>query len=198
MKKLIAISTVALTLASVSAFAQGTIAFANSSTSRITVGNSTAAAALGMTSSGGAADYVPAGNTTLRVGLYFSATENGTYTQAGSAATFSAVSGGRFSGGNIAIPGVPGGSSAWFQVRVWEQSYGADYAAAETAAAANGRFSILGISNSQNLSTGALTPTPLSTGLQSFAVTAAPVPEPSTIALGFLGLAGLFIFRRRQ
>jgi len=196
MKKLIAISTVALTLASVSAFAQGTIAFANSSASRIYAADALSATALGIASGPGTTAFVPAGNSTLRVGLYFASTENGTYTQAGDAATFSAISAGRFSGGNIAIPGVPGGSSAWFQVRVWEASYGANYEAASSAAMAGGRGSILGLSNSQNLTTGTLTPTVLSTGLQSFGVTA--VPEPSTIALGLLGLAGLFVFRRRQ
>lgn len=202
MKKLIAISTIAVTLAAVSAFAQGNIIFANNSVTTVKVGDGDITGLLSM-ASGSALPIpsaLPAGVAPLRIGLYFSLTENGTYSKVAETGFLTgATSQGRFSGGTIPITGVASGTPAWFQVRVWESTYGADYEAATAANnVVNNRTAIHGVSNFMNLAPNAPISTPLSSALQSFSVTAVVVPEPSTIALGILGLAGLFIIRRRQ
>lgn len=190
MKKVLVISTLAMALASGTAFAQGFIAFANSSTTLVTV-DASGAAKLGLN----AGDPVPKGNV-CSAGLYYApdaatAPDASAFQLVGTGTPFSNLSAGRYNGGSVAIPGVAGGSSAWFQVRVWESALG-DY----NNAVVNG--GVAGASGMFKLATGAITPTPLTSagGVSSFQVSV--VPEPSALALGLLGLAGLFIIRRRQ
>lgn len=97
--------------------------------------------------------------------------------------------GGWFLGGVKTLTGVTGTIVA--QVRVWDTAMGATYTAARSG---GGQF---GFSNPVNvvLATGS-TPPPSLTGLAGFQLQI--VPEPSTLALAGLGLAGLLIFRRRQ
>lgn len=108
---------------------------------------------------------------------------------------------GYFFGGQRIIPTVATGSQAYFQVRVWQASAGSDWATASVAVGAqvggntvtlNG--AALGPYQSAALGGGALTP-PNLVGLQSFNLYV--VPEPATMVLGVLGLAGLLFIRRK-
>jgi len=130
--------------------------------------------------------------------LYASTTAGGTYTaigapvnfRTGAAAGFVAVS-------TVTVAGSAPGSSVWIQMRAWEGAAGSSY---DTAYSGN---KAVGISN--NIQVGPLggpdpaggTPftAPNLTGLTGFFIV--PVPEPSTIALGLLGAAGLLIRRRK-
>jgi len=111
-------------------------------------------------------------------------------------------SAGYFFGGSRTIPTVAQGSQAYFQVRVWEASAGATWAVASATIGAHvggdttGRLGpIIGPYQSPALG-GGPTPPPNLLGFQSFSLYT--VPEPSTIALGVLGLAGLLFIRRRK
>jgi len=127
--------------------------------------------------------------------LYFSTTQNGTYTAFGTAKNFLTGGGAGFiSGGTVLVPGVAEGASVWIQLRAWEGAAGSSY---ETTFSAAGKT---GFSNSINVTLGGpgLTPpAPPATlnGLTGFAISG--VPEPSTIALGLLGVAGMMIRRRK-
>lgn len=118
-------------------------------------------------------------------------------------ATFATgASAGYFFGGQRTVAGVNTGSPMFFQVRVWEASAGADWATASTRNGAlvggntvgyNG--AAIGPFQSPNLGGGATPPANL-VGLTSFSLYV--VPEPATLALGALGLAGLLALRRRK
>jgi hypothetical protein len=111
---------------------------------------------------------------------------------------------GYFFAGSRTIPGVPQGSQAYFQVRVWRASDGPTWAVASTTIGAqlggervfspNG--AVLGPYLSPPLG-GGVTPPPNLLGLQSFSLSP-PIPEPSTIPLCVLGVAGLLVLRRRK
>lgn len=98
---------------------------------------------------------------------------------------------------DTSIPGVvPGGVTA-FQVRAWETSLGATWDVAYAAWQSGPAGPVLGksgIINTKTSATIAETAQPL-LGLQGFNLT--PVPEPSVIALGALGLAAV-LWRRRK
>ncbi len=86
----------------------------------------------------------------------------------------------------VTVPGRPGGTTVWVEMRAWEA--GAD---TYDAALAGGR--LYGKSDPIQL-TLAEAPTPPNdmVGLKSFSL----VPEPSTMALGLLGAAALLLRRR--
>lgn len=184
MKKLLI--TVALTAAvCVSTYAQGTVDFRNRITGTLDV-------------------PVFAQDTTTRLGdagyvaqLYFSATETGSYAPVSAApAVFRTGTGaGYWNAGadsTRTLTGITAGGTAWLQVRVWELALGSTYEAAVAAGSLNG------MSDPFSIVTGGGGTPPASPafmlGLTSFAL----VPEPSTIALGVLGLAGLLAIRRRK
>lgn len=103
---------------------------------------------------------------------------------------------GFFSGGVRSAP-IAGASFAWFQVRAWETAYGATYEAARD----SGRDALIGTSNIFRSKTGdpvnAVPAVNLATtALQGFVV--APVPEPSVLGLGILGVGALLLLRRRS
>jgi len=103
---------------------------------------------------------------------------------------------GRFIGGTrvLTLPTGP----ATLQVRAWSGAY-PTYEAAEIAAMGGTPNVVLGRSGllTATLTTGATPPpTLLGSGLTTFGVT--PVPEPSSIALGLLGLGAIVLFRRRK
>lgn len=113
---------------------------------------------------------------------------------------------GYFFAGTRTIPTVAAGSPCFFQVRVWAVGGGADWATASVTPGAlvGGDFASvgglrsttpLGPYQSPNLTVPPSTP-PNLLGLQSFSLYV--VPEPTTIALGVLGLAGLLVLRRRK
>jgi hypothetical protein len=174
-------------MASLSLMAQGTVAFMNDSSSKVLLNNGTTT--------------VNAPQNLYSVALWW-APANSTDPAAFTMVTGSIVPMGRsgtFTGPNVQVDGQGNGPTLAFQVRGWQNTAG-DYATA----AASSTFA-WGKSGIFNLKTGNpnAVPTPdppasivgagLFTGL-----TMATVPEPSTIALGLLGLAGLFVLRRRS
>lgn len=185
--------TALTTMAAVTLFAQGTVTFQNASTSLVT--NSLTSAAL------------PTG-TAFRFALYFLPDQAGTPTSAdfdlrgevlGASAAVSPVAG-RFSGGTRTAP-APGSTAAWFQVRAWETAFGGTYEAArDNANAQGGRLALIGTSNIMRVTMGNPLGTPVvpaaSLPLQGFVLV--PVPEPSTIGLGLLGIGALLALRRRK
>jgi len=148
------------------------------------------------------------------VGGAFAAPANGTYLSmlfvgpAGSAAsalTTNGVSGsfapvgttspGYVLGGARTITGFASGTQVVLQIRAWNTALGATWEA--TGAPADGSKPGTGVSNLVPVTLGGgPTPTPNLVGLNSFAIS--PVPEPSSIALGLLGLGAVALFRRRK
>jgi MYXO-CTERM domain-containing protein len=193
MKKLIAVGALATMVAASSAYAQGWITAVNNTATAVTA-SETAAQVYGIAV--GAA--IPKSTSGLKGQVYYATSETGAFNSLGAAADIGTSAAGRFNLGNLEIPGVGVGADVWLQIRVWEGAYGSDYTSALNASASGGRFAIVGVSSTLKVATGsALQPTVLSAaGLQGFSVSV--VPEPGTIALGALGLAGLFLLRRRN
>lgn len=105
----------------------------------------------------------------------------------------------------VRIDGIsPAGAPGWFQVRAWETAFGTTYEAArDNPNASGGRRALIGTSNIIRVDTGDPTTTPAGTpgsltqnGLRGFYV--APVPEPSVIGLGIMGVGALLLLRRRS
>jgi len=107
------------------------------------------------------------------------------------------VGAGYFSGGSRTIEGFAGGTTVTVQVRAWRLSAGATY----EATGGNGVLNLPGEGHSNliqvTLASGLSTP-PNLTGLTGFSVAPVVVPEPSSIALGLLGLGALTLIRRRK
>jgi hypothetical protein len=96
---------------------------------------------------------------------------------------------GYFLGGQRTIEGFAAASTITVQVRAWATANGASWEAAGPLA--RGESNLIQVT----LGGGALPPANL-LGLQGFAV--GVVPEPSSIALGLLGLGAIVLFRRRK
>lgn len=117
---------------------------------------------------------------------------------------FSTVTPGYFTAGGRFLDPVfaTGGVTNTFQVRVWEASLGSSWEQAlATALSRPLSGEKLGKSNiiMTKAADGSVTPLPPPAnllGLRGFAVT--PVPEPSTIAFGIMGLGALLLLRRRK
>jgi hypothetical protein len=90
-----------------------------------------------------------------------------------------------------AIAGVDWGQVAAVQIRAWSATYATYEEAAASTDALIGSSIVLEIATAASALN---TPSPM-IGLESFAVV--PVPEPSTIALGLLGAAFLLLRRRK-
>jgi hypothetical protein len=196
MKKLLLIC--ASVVATVAAYGQGTIGFLNDANTTFQTNGSTIGQGTGLLR--GANQY--------RIGLYWGpqGTPAGSLTLI-AVATNSSLSGGRFQygSGSVDIPGNTGQPIA-YQVRAWSLALGNSYEAA-VAAAAGGQFGWGGESPVSQI-----TPTSSSTspvppifgdgtipGQLTSGVTLIPlVPEPSSIALGLLGLGAIALFRRRK
>ena len=188
MKKLLC--SIALLAAVVVANGQGRVAFANGSTTGITN------ALTGSLISGAGNFYFG-----LYVGPVGTLEEN---LQLNILATNTAIAG-RLTGGNpapLAAPFNDAGVPLVFQIRGWSAAGGLSYESALAAAAGNpailvGR-SILGQASSTAAPTGAAALFGTS-GTLAHGFTLAPsVPEPSSIALGLLGLGAIALFRRRK
>jgi len=187
MKKLLLIA--ALALVTVGAYAQGTVTFANiggggGGTVNAIIRDTTGGA---NTAAGGAAYaamlYVgPAGTLDTSV-----LTTNGV---GGGVATFlTGAQAGYFNGGTRIITGFAGGTTVTLQVRAWATATGSSYETATTKGASSPiQFT---------LATPPAT-APNMVGLQAFNVSPVVVPEPSSIALGLLGLGALALIRRRK
>ena len=174
--------TTALGVVCVSAFAQGTLNFANSGPGLL-------------------ARVYDSDGTTALAGSFFSAdlywasgvvANSSALTALGAPATFS--TNGLFFGGARTIFGAAGGTTITAQVRVWNNLLGSSW---ETAAASN----MIGVTGESILFQVILaepgtTPTTM-TGLNGHPWILDGVPEPCTLALAGLGLAGALILRRR-
>lgn len=199
MKKLLVVATVAaaFTLSGLYAHAQGVVQFKNDATTAVTLGDS-AAAALSLQPGANA----PGGNL-FRAALYY-APDSATAPERLDGTVMGATQGmlipGQYNGGNRTTPSTTApGAAAWFQVRVWEAAYGATYEAAFTAPVTGGRLAIVGSTPVFKVTTGAPPAPPTALAGNGLApVSMQVVPEPSTIGLGLLGLAGLFLLRRRS
>lgn len=194
------IITLQVVFAGLSVLAQGTVNFGNVGTGTA-VSNSLTMAA------------TPAG-TTFRASLYFlpdQATVPTTdeFTARGTILNPSVNSfalAGQFIGGTRTTPGVANGGIApgafgYFQVRAWEAAFGATYAeAANNPNPIGGRLALVGTAIPVRVQTGdgaLVGPGSLVTaGLKGFYVS--PVPEPSLLGLGALGIGALLLLRRRK
>jgi len=194
MKKLLLLA--ALLGVTASAFAQGTVRFANTGGTAFRVWTNDA---LGGSSNlmSGAGRYV--------FGLYASLDTNAALSSLSLVGLGTNVGiNGVFSGGDpYALPnGYASGSQIRFQVRGWSIAGGASY---EDALLAQGNDPLniaLGVSAVGTTTLGggtvftALWGTAPGNLAQGFAIR--PIPEPSSIALGLLGLGAIALFRRRK
>jgi hypothetical protein len=177
MKKLLLLTTLVLT-ALVSNAQQGAVTFGNSAASPIRAYGTNVAATValyGSTSTGLASDS--------------------TLTQIG--ATANTFTPGLFSGGtrNIGAPG----DTVTLQVRAWTGGFASwDLAQAGALANPNVYLTVVRPMWEQAVGGGTL-PTAVITGAGRFTgATLEPIPEPSSIALGLLGLGAIVLFRRRK
>lgn len=195
MKKLLLVGVTLATVASLSAWAQGTVSFNNRISSTVNAQ---------ITLQGGG----------LPDGATFSAQlwagpDAGSLVAIGSPTPFrTGAAAGFWTGATLSIPGVGAGQIAVMQARAWFNG-GGTYATYQSAVAAGqlaGESGLFNISLGGDPGGGGLpivTPNILGnadngTGLPENMSAFVLVPEPSTIALGVLGLAGLLFLRRRK
>lgn len=185
MRKLIAL--LAVSVVTVSALAQGTVNFNNN----VWTGTS-------------ARPVFDVGGTTRLVGtdyvaqLYFgtAGTAASSLAPVGNVGRFrvaTTASPGTWSGSTITLAGIGPGATAALQVRVWNNTlFPAGYQAALTGGGFTGASSVF----DYTVPAGS-TPAPNEFWMGNFA-SFQLVPEPTTIALGVMGLAGLLFIRRRK
>jgi len=186
MKKLLLLA--AATLLAISAQAQGLVNFANIGGGTAGTVNApardTTSGSPGVLASGSAYAaqlYWGAGGTADLTTL----TTNGV---SGTAASFlTGAQAGYFTGGSRSITGASGGTTVTLQVRAWATATGNSWETATTRGESNPiQFT---------LATAPATPNNM-VGLTAFNIS--PVPEPSSIALGLLGLGAVALIRRRK
>jgi len=190
MKKLI-LSTVAA-VAAVAAQGQGVVSLASGGAGSCIVSNSVT----------GATSKITAGGYTF--GLYVASTLGGlssatpvaTFNNAGFAGIISGVS-------SFTVQSLSAGTTYFDEVKAWSN----DGASSYEAFIANPGANTAGISAAGVGAVGTITPVAVGstspapnvfTSSSSIPVLITPVPEPSTIALAGLGVAGLVAFRRRK
>jgi hypothetical protein len=93
------------------------------------------------------------------------------------------------------VPGAQPGTGATVQMRAWEGAAGSTYEAALAGGAKVGKSNLINIAQLGGPDPGGGVPflDPFMTGITPFSL----VPEPSTIALGVLGAAALFMVVRK-
>lgn len=201
MKKVLIIGVAAFAVGAMNVHSQGTVTFANFSSNKVT-----------RIDTGASVANNPSGG--WKVSLYWlpdqaSAPVTGDFGTNNMVATttIGVPVAGQFSGGTVTIPGIPAGGLVWAQVRGWEALYGGstfttyEQAIASTPSGAVGRAALAGTSNVFQIDTGDPTTVPQGTpgnlsGMRTFALV--PVPEPSVIGLGVLGIGALLLLRRRK
>ncbi len=99
---------------------------------------------------------------------------------------------GTWSGGTRTATGVELGTAINLQVRAWDNAFGS-YDAAVAAGKGAGQSAVFAFKDALSSPPGAADN--FMVNFQGFAIS--QVPEPSTIALGALGVAGLLFFRRK-
>jgi hypothetical protein len=148
---------------------------------------------------------VAASGSAYRVALYWGAsteTDDRNLVQAGASTTFltGASAGTYFGGGRtITTPGsTVNGPVLAFQVRGWTAAHGATYEEAlQNGAAFVGKNPIFTLKTKDpNVPLETVPSLYLASGYQGFRLT--PVPEPSVIGLGILGVGTLLMLRRRK
>jgi hypothetical protein len=194
MKKLLLLAS--LLAGTGSLLAQGTVAFSNSGLAdqyKISTNNAT-----------GTAPGFMSGANGYRIGLYAgpAGTPAGSLTLAGLATNAAPVpAAGYFNGGNPFVTAGFGaaGTTIAFQVRAWAFSAGTDWAQALTRIDLAQGVSALGSTTLGGGTTppGGLWTTTNPNGITGFTI-APVIPEPSSIALGLLGLGAIALFRRRK
>jgi len=185
MKKLLLVA--ACIVASVGALAQGTVLFDNLKAGN-PAGKITDASGAGLAGTAFLAQlYAGAdANSLAPVGAALSF-------RTGAAAGFVSTAG---IDATRAIPGVAvGGTASFLQVRAWDAAGGATYDAAAGAGKAVGMSAIFAAGPLGGPGTPPATPANI-TNMRGFSVVGTVVPEPSTIALGVLGVASLLLRRR--
>lgn len=199
MKKL-AILGVGLALA-VQTYGQGTVVFLNSGSTAVSNILTSARTVAGTTFAVALYYLRDTGQSAVTTADFDAGLATGAAAIVGPNVGFQAA--GIYSGGTRTAPTPQAGSTGWFQVRAWERAYGQTYDAALSAPEIGGRLALVGTSNIIKVDTGDPTSTPAGTagtltgsGIQWFWVT--PVPEPSVIGLGLLGVGALLLLRRRK
>jgi len=180
-------------------FAQGTVNFANNNSTRMTT-NSTPVPPPGQNPN-------QTGNTQLgyTIGFYMApqgTTDPNAFTLVGpTTSSLAGIAPGTFNGNggtNLTIPGNTGQAIA-FQVRAWSTFAGSTYAIAAANPTAYRGVTAIGEVTPSTGTTLAATLFGTSAGqVGGFVLTPLPVPEPSSIALGLLGLGAIALFRRRK
>ena len=178
--------TLAAVLVSASTFGQGTILFNNRVTGQVDVpisradGTGAGAGANAqlylVTGSGGTATY-----TALNPATTFRTTS--------AAAAFYVVQ----PPGPVIVPGIGAGQQATVVMRVWLGAVGSSY----DEAVCKGQTNPITITLGGVPAVGAPIPDAVLVGMQGLGFSPLCVPEPSTMALGLLGAAGL-LYRRRK
>jgi len=172
-------------LTALGVYAQGTVNFANNSSTQVIDGD----------------DGMPVTNADgILAALYWAPlSAPSSFSQLGAAAQVQAITvpsflgiynGGARTTGNETAPG----EAAWFEVKAWDMAY-ANY---DEALAGGGKTGTSGafMVTTGGAGTPASTPANLvGNGLQGFVVA---VPEPSVVALGLLGAGALLLLRRRK
>lgn len=198
MKKYLSIIAVAAMAAyATSAFAQGRVGFANSSTTLVQMWADATGSTLQSVPKGGGfvqLAFAPNGTAyTAWAGTTASAWINANPGWTLGPSTAINPVAGRFNGGEITLNGIAAGNSADFVVLGWAGAAGSFDAAFAAGDMVNvsGKFTIATPSDplvpSTSLATAGFT-----------GLTLQPIPEPSVFALAGLGAAALLIFRRRK
>jgi hypothetical protein len=188
MKKILL--TMALIATTAVSYGQGTIAFGNTIASRV-----------GLISAPGAARVdLP---TTFRANfaVFWGTSANNLTMNEGTLGTSSTANAGIIvAAGTYAITGSSELQTVFMQVRGWDAAFGNNWAAARDAKAAFGETDIRQVTLAATLGPGtAIWQGATGVDPKKFnPLTLTIVPEPSTIALGVLGLGSLLLFRRRK
>lgn len=121
----------------------------------------------------------------------------GSLTAIGATANFRAAttaSPGTWSGGTRTLVGATQGAELTLQVRAWDSAF-ASYDAAKNAGKGFGESATFTFKDAMSSPPGAADN--FMVNFQGFSISQQVIPEPSTIALGALGVAGLLFFRRK-